>query len=117
MLSHRVRVSEYFCPKRGWDFQLSRRNISQEPSEGGLLCCAWLPCAFPIVVAFFNEVDNGIQFLVFNFVTLGLYSDHDVSSNTSLMLLLLTVKMIRSKGRTVFVAFIFLFVVIVLCTF
>ena len=63
VLSHKVGVSEYFCPKRGRDFQLSRPDMSQEPSKRGLLCCPWLPCAFPIVVVVFTEVDNGIQLL------------------------------------------------------
>ena len=63
VLSHRIEVSEYFCPKWGRDFQPSRPNIGQVPSEGGLLCCPWLPCAVALVVVVFNEVDNVIQFL------------------------------------------------------
>ena len=58
VLSHRVGVGEYICPKRGRDFQPSRPDIGQVPSEGGLLCCPWLPCAIAIVVEVLNEVDN-----------------------------------------------------------
>ena len=63
VLSHRVGVSGYFCPKRDRDFQSSRPNIDQVSSQGGLLCCPWLPCAVAIVVVVFNEVDKVIQFL------------------------------------------------------